>query len=300
LIGFERLNDIASDGTHLFISDANGVWKVPANRAMIADERPTKIVDLTEGAALTYHPKTQSVVVGTKNRIIFYDLKTDFLSGLFIGDKQAIALAYSPAGGLLATIKEGDDIYILPFKGRIEDTLRLELPPGAKLTDMHFWPKDKLPDAWPKEWAADMLVSVGGDEPMIARAHFNFGEIKPELTPLIDGFSKPSRIVGRRDVWGQPSALAIMPDGRLIFSEKENGGIWVLDKLPLDPENSVDPTPEILEQNQSEKPSKPRTPALIYGSSIESVSGLQHGSALEKDDLLMPAAKEEETKPMPE
>ena len=87
-----------------------------------------------------------------------------------------------------------------------------------------------------------------------------------------------------------PTALEILPNGQLIFAEREQGSLWVLEKEPETKEKLI-PLMEAAEIPETETvlEKKPVFPILLKGSSIKSASGLE-------TDELLKAPKQEKDK----
>lgn len=286
LIGFNQINDLVAANGELFISDKTGVWKINVGHMLVAQNSPELIYSHptphsknTISMAILTDGKT--LIIGNGNTIIALNPATKKHRQVSKGNWWVQDIAVSPTGSIWAAVTESGSSYILPIRTETEDVVRLALPPHAVATDIQFWKKDIFPENWPAEWASDLIFTLEGNHPMLARAHFNFGDITPEFTALVDGFSAPSRFVGRREYWGAPTALEIMPNGQLIFAEREQGSLWVMEKevKPQEKPNALIEVPEIPE-TETIPDKKSIFPELLKGSSIESASGL------ETDDLL--------------
>ncbi|RZV40678.1 MAG: hypothetical protein EX271_09785, partial [Acidimicrobiales bacterium] len=231
LIGFDQINDLATDGKYLFISDRNGIWKIEIDVALVATRAPGLLYahrypQTGSRISIAMFPDKNAIAVGVGNEVFLIDATT--------GNKQLVSkgkwiienVAVSPTGGIWASVFESGNAYIMPMRVDTENIARLSLPPHTHAIDIQFWHNERYPESWPDQWASDMIVSLNGNRPVLARAHFNFGDIMPEFTVFIDGFSKPSQIVGRRNYWGVPTAITVLPNGHLVFAEREHGTLW--------------------------------------------------------------------------
>ena len=293
LIGFDGLSDIAATDRDLFMADRSGVWRIVPGRNLVATTAPEFIFKTPPPSkdkpiVLALSPDAKTLYFGLGRDLFSYQIEhrsQKIVSG-FQGEIEQLAV--SPSGSLWVAIRENGNSAIIPVRAGSDKAARLEFPRGTQLHDLGFWPLDSFPDSWPQEWKSDLLIAMGGNLPMIARAHFNFGDIAPQYTAFIDGFSNPSRIVGRREYWGIPSAMAILENGQIIFAQKQQGLIWVVEKSDIEvrPDAPVtEPKAEI--SSNSAKKDKSFFPELLQGSSIKSASGL------ETDELLKAQQKSE-------
>jgi WD40 repeat protein len=295
LIGFNKIYDLAAAQDILFISDNTGIWQSNVGQMLVAPDVPRLIYSNPSPLAgnkisIAVLPDGKTLVVGNGGNIVALDTATQKQKQISRGPWRVQDVAVSPTGSIWASVSENGSSYILPIRSEAEGVARLALPPHSNATDIRFWNKENFPENWPVKWGSDLFFSIDGNQPMLARAHFNFGDISSEFTAFVDGFSTPSPIVGRREYWGVPTALEILPNGQLIFAEREQGSLWVLEKEPETKEKLI-PLMEAAEIPETETvlEKKPVFPILLKGSSIKSASGLE-------TDELLKAPKQEKDK----
>lgn len=286
LIGFDQINDLVAAKSDLFISDNTGIWKINVGQLLVAQNVPELIYSnptphLKSTISMAITPDQETLIIGNGETIIALNTATNKHRQISKGQWRVQDIAVSPTGSIWASVSEGNLSYVLPIRTDSEDVARLALPRHTLATDIRFWNKELFAKDWPTEWASDLFFTLDGGRPMLARAHFNFGDITPEFTAFVDGFSAPSRFVGRREYWGAPTALEILPNGQLIFAEREQGSLWVMEKVVEAEEKPIVliEAPEIPE-TEIIPVKKSVFPDLIKGSSIKSASGL------ETDELL--------------
>ena len=292
LVGFNNIHDLATDETYLYMSDNDGIWEIPAGNSLIADKAPKLVYqnpsrNLGSKISLASLPGDQKLIVGNGKCVFGLNAITGETKNYACGDWQVEDVAVSPSGGIWASVVENNSANIMPIRQSMDDVVKMKLPPHAKSTDIQFWKSDKFPETWPGEWAADLLFSISGTHPMIGRAHFNFGDIETGFTSFVDGFSNPSRFVGGREYWGQPTAIAILDNGETIFGVSETGSLWVMKKdsksSKIDRVISKKSEP-VIEETETEKKKTPIS--LPRGSSIQSASGLETDELLKKPETI--------------
>jgi len=286
LIGFDGLTDIVSNKNQLYISDKNAIWQVAAERTLVASARPNRLTSIAKfPARLAIDYSKDRLYIGSPGHIKMIDLKSGTASTVLTGQWVPTALAVSPNSGLWAAFETKVSKYVAPVRTASDTPARLDYPVTSRVTDLYFWRQDTYPKKWPNVWQNSLLIALKGDEPMIARAEFTFGDIGSELAPFITAFSEPSRVIGRREVWGYPSSLEALADGRLLFAEPQSQSLRTLAKSAEHIVKTPIDSAEDSEQGDVKK-KKPEKPTLIRGSNIENVSGILRGSALEHDPLL--------------
>lgn len=281
LIGFDGLGDLATDDRHLFISDKNGIWKIDVSTSFVATKAPKLLLSHRSAnpdhhISMAISPDNKHMAIGTGSDIYTVDLSTGKKRLTGNGNWNVRSLAVSPSGTIWAGVNAHGISYILPIRPQGQNVSKLALPRNANIKDLRFWDLEQLPENWPKDWSTTLFMSLDGSRPMLAQAHFNFGDISPNFSAFIDGFSMPSRFVGRREYWGAPSTIEILSNGQLIFAEAENGALWALEKLP-EPPTKPEPVTENTDDNEldAEADKKSIFPEIIRGSSIQSASGLE-------------------------
>ena len=292
LVGFNNIHDLATDETYLYMSDNDGIWEIPASNSLIADKAPKLVYqnpsrNLGSKISLASLPGDQKLIVGNGKCVFSLNAITGETRNYACGDWQVEDVAVSPAGGIWASVIENNSTFIMPIRQSMDDVVKMKLPPNAKSTDIQFWNSDKFPETWPDEWVSDLLFSMSGNHPMIGRAHFSFGDIKADFTGFVDGFSNPSRFVGGREYWGQPTAIAILDNGETIFAVGETGSLWVMkkDNKPLKIDRVISKKPEtVINEPETEKKKTPLS--LPRGSSIQSASSLETDELLKKREIV--------------
>lgn len=294
LIGFDGIRNLDTDGKHLFMADKHGIWKIDAGNSLVASQAPDLLfgrpsAQSSQKLSLAIFPDKTSLAVGVGRDIYKVDLSSGKNQIIGRGNWEVQSLAVSPSGTIWAGVTALGKSYILPIRSEAQNVPKLVLPPRTNVKDLRFWEQEQIPEFWPKDWSKTLFMSLDGNQPMLAQAHFNFGDISPDFTAFIDGFSKPSSFIGRREYWGIPSAIEILSNGRLVFAEQENGALWTMEKRP-DPPVAPEPDVEnVNDQNPVVEPDKKSIfPEIIRGSSLKSASGL------ESDELLKAPKKKED------
>jgi hypothetical protein len=287
LIGFDGLSDVAVDKDQVFISDASGIWRSVLERAPIATKAPDPVFRMNPNTTFSAKPLAlgtggKALYVGIQTsdmgHILSIDLETNLPKIIASGPWVPLAITVSPNDVVWVAYQRQDQFFVgtletLSLPNKSSETL--QLPTDAFPHDLLFW-------------ESDLLISLGGPDPMIARAHFKFGDMQPNITPFIQGFSNPSRILGKREYWGMPAAMSSSPDGHLIFAEKFTGTLWSTTKHatppPKLPDTKIKQAPDPLPGPIM--PENPKRPDVLRGSSIGQASSIRNGSALEEDKLL--------------
>jgi len=292
LIGFHQINDMAANSNWLFMSDNAGVWKIDVGTSLVATQAPKLLyaydtAQKNNSISIAIHPKEETLVVGTGNCVTAVHTHTGTARTVACGKWHIQDIAISPNGGIWASAQENGTSYILPIRDKDDSFARLKLPVNSEVKDIQFWHPEKYPKNWPKTWTSDLVFSLTGSHPMLARAHFNFGDIAPEFTSFIDGFSKPSRFVGGRDYWGIPGPMAVLNNGHMVFAEHEQGALWALEKENTEKPSSP-PPPKKRNLKEIDPPTieKNKPPTLPRGSSIGSASKLETDELLKRPEIL--------------
>jgi len=291
LIGFTQIRDLAVSSNWLFMSDNTGVWKIDVGNSLVANEAPELFFSHPRSqeigpASIDLDTNKNMLVLGLGNCVFTVELISGKAKKLACATGRIQDIAISPNGGIWASVVEKGATYIKQITESENPTSHLKLPPNAKAVHMQFWSSESYSKSWPQEWTSDLIFSMTGGQPMLARAHFNFGDISSEFTSFIDGFSNPSRFVGSREYWGSPGAMAILGNGQLVFTERERGSLWTLQKDKLSTKKKAPmlakkkPARDDIELKRKTKPV-----VLPRGSSIDSAS------TLESDALLRPSIR---------
>lgn len=281
LLGFDRASHMVALGNHLYISDANGIWKSQVGKNLAATTSPTNIVPFTTqvGTPLAVSKTGLYAGISTENftGIVKINYETNAVRGLAKSELPIQALTTSPNGQLWAVLKIDNDTFVV--KTNKQATLTLT-PADKNLAGRIV--EDML------LWQGHLLLATSHPNPEIIKYGFAYGELAGKAKPLISGFSNPSISVGEIDIWGSPTAMTVSRGGKLLFADGKNGTIWEISKAQIQPPkiNINQPiTPkENLEEVETSTAVKP--PTTVSGSSISSASSLSHGSAIGKDELL--------------
>lgn len=281
LLGFEHAAHMVAFQNHLYISDANGIWKSNVGKNLSAPTAPTNIVPFT---AQSHSPLAVSktalyagVMTATFKGVVTINMYTNTVRPFAKSKWEIQALTTSPTGQLWAALKTNSGTHVLKVNN--QESLLLH-PLKANMTAIDI--KDM------RLWQEKLLLAIARPTPKIVQQNFAYGELTDMPKPLVGLFSKPSIAIGEIDIWGIPSAMAVLGNGNLLFADGENGHIWEVSKIKFSPHAAKIDQPVLPQATKASaeilSPAKP--PVLIFGSSITSASSLNHGSAIGKDDLL--------------
>ncbi|PHR61596.1 MAG: hypothetical protein COA43_02365 [Robiginitomaculum sp.] len=285
LVGFERPSHMVADTDTLYISDAQGVWRIHAGAALHTDTMPTLIFPRTHTTALAttlaklpiaVHPKTRSLYIADGQHIMRLDTQTLQVS-IFAAsrndDLSVNALAVTPQGILWAALGDKNISDIIP----LSPNTHFDIAQGAdtKRTPIHamvFWPDG-------------LLIAQTGRNPMIAKRTFQYGSLAPLSEAFIQGFSRPSPLQGKLRIWGEPSAIMLMENGDFIFAERQTQKLWRVSKAAQTKGITVqvsekDTKAQATDKIQRLENTSQKTSLVLHGSSIKSASSIKHGSLL--------------------
>ncbi|MEE9273580.1 MAG: hypothetical protein V3U57_09995 [Robiginitomaculum sp.] len=288
LIGFDRASSIAVNKDFVFVADAAGVWQIKTGTSMSASAHPKNILPLAKNKytsgprPLALSQNGHLLYVGLTHaqsqtgQIIVIDLTSRAPSIFTSGNWQPKAFAINPAGQVLVGLETKDGNIIAPIKNRHVQILEgLKLAEQTSIEDLKFW-------------QGGVLMALGGVRPMLALAEYEYGTLSAKYTVVIDGFSRQSLIRGRREIWGLPSAITILPNEKFIFAEQNGGALWSLVAQPGPPEIpkaiALKPKPKTKPALESKTGllENPKKPLILMGSSIESASIIKTDDQLKR------------------
>ncbi len=293
LVGFNNASDMVIMNNDLFISDAKGIWHIAPDKNLAASHRPTNIVSFKgqntqTPIPLAYRPEDSILFIGINTpktklgKIIDYNIITKTTHMVAQGKWQVQDIALTPHGDLWAALQVGSHAQLQHISTQNNEPLIISTTTleNTIIKSIIFW-------------HSYLLSAHTSPVPKISKHAFSYGGIavhadKKEDGNLIDGFSEAGIVLGKTNVWGSPSALAVLANNKLMFADSINGTLWQLSNLP--PKTSIIKKKALkivtAPKTEVQKKSVRKPPELLHGSSITSASSLSYGSAIGKDDLL--------------
>ncbi len=145
LLGFDQVSHMVALKNHLYISDANGIWKSQVGKNLAATKAPTNIVPFTTQANTPLAVSKAGLYAGISTEnfagIIEINHETNAVRSFVKSELPVQALTTSPSGQLWGGLQTNGGTHVI----QINKQATISLPPadenleGHKIEDMLMW-----------------------------------------------------------------------------------------------------------------------------------------------------------------